>query len=261
MALFGSLLGAGVSLAGSLLGGRQRSRGAQAALAAGRATNTAGPFGNLVVGPNQLELQLIPGLQSAFGGAEMLGMRELRNLLDTNFEAREDEELERLRALRQPGIAQARSALQSRLAASGRLGLARGGGRTGQLFSPQTAALEEAILAADLGDIGAARNLARSDEAFRLGQARGAFGLQREIASGLFGQSQFGLPSNPQAGGLFAAGAANARDIGAFGGALGNRLADLELDQLFGGARLPPVLNIPSTFGGGLRNSSGGFFL
>lgn len=251
-----TLVSAGAGLLGNAIAGKQERRGAGAALEASRPYSVTSPFGSALFGDGTLDLSLEPELANAFRRANLQGRRALSLLNNTNFQQREENELERLRRLRAPQIDEARSRLQSQLLSRGRLGLGRGGGLTGGLFNPETAALEEAIARAQLGDIAAARDFARADERHLLAQAQGLFGVSSQIGSRPLRAAHLGiLASTPAAiaamqGTPYANQAAGTR--GFFGG-LAQGIGGLS----FGGSPGLP----PTTFGGGLSNSAGGLFL
>ena len=162
MAIFGQLLGAGISLLGNKLGGSSDRRASQAALAEMESSRRYIP----------------PELESGLFRAAKVARGALDTAVEFNkggIEAMTNRELERLQAMRQPMIDRSRAQLQSRLLARGRLGVGVGGGRTGGLFNPETAALEEAILGAQLGDIGAARTMATNEANRLLNSSMGLF--------------------------------------------------------------------------------------
>ena len=182
MALLESIVGAGIGLLGQeLLADDSKQAAVEDALEASRPITTVGPTGEARFDGDKMRLRLTPQLQAQATRLNIPIHSLLGTLSETDFEGREMAELDRLREIRRPEIARSRDALQARLLARGRSGLGVGGGRSGRLFNPQSAALEEAILAADLGDIGAARDFAREDERFALQQLTGLSQLQRGI--------------------------------------------------------------------------------
>jgi len=230
MALLGSLLGAGVSLLGSKLGNKQQQSGVNQALQAGGPFNVSGPFGRAKFKDGKLSVGLSGNTRSGFNQAGALGAGALGQLGSTDFLGREQDEFDRLQQLRQPGIDRARSGLQSQQFNRGRLGLGVGGGLSGRLFNPETAAQEEAIMRTQLGDIGAARQSSQQDQNFLLGQAGGLFGLQGQLGQQGLQQAQLGIGArNPAAlAGLAAQpGFSRARTTEGFFGSLGNSIGGL----------------------------------
>jgi len=236
MPLLGSLIGAGVSLLGSRLGNRQQQQGVNAALAAGGPFDVRGPFGRADFDGSDLNVQLGGKFSQGLNRSAALGNRALGSLGALDFRAREQAELDRLQRLRQPQIDLARAQQQSSLFNRGRLGLARGGGLSGQLFNPETAGLEEAILRAQLGDIGSARQFSQQEQGFLLDQAGGLFGLAGDIGNRGLQQAQLGIAARNPAGlaGLAAGpGFARARTTEGFFGALGNTIGGLDFGGTF----------------------------
>lgn len=242
MSLFGGLIGGGLGLIGELIGGGEREEGVEAALEASRPISVTGPTGRAMFDEanRQFNLSLHPELRERLDELRAVSGGVLTDLGATDFAGREAAELDRLRTLRQPQIDQARSQLQSRLLARGRLGVGVGGGLGGRLFQPETAALEEAILRSDLGDIGAAREFARGDERFLLQQLQGLMGLESDIRSSPERLAGIGIQARPPAAvaSMQALPGLQRGDFisGLFGG-LGNVI----------GSRIPQV-----NFGGGL---------
>ena len=184
MSIFGSLLGGAVGLLGQKLGNDDREEAAEKAFQRSRPISVSGPGGASTFEDDSLNLSLNPQLerfQQGLGGAAESALGNLRGM---DFQGREAAELNRLRTLRRPEIDKARAALQSRLVARGRTGLGIGGGLSGNLFNPESAALEEAILRADLGDIGAARGFSQQEQNFLLGQVGGLSGIQQDVLGG-----------------------------------------------------------------------------
>jgi hypothetical protein len=180
--------------------GNSRARGydqqaAQAQLQAMRPFGTSGLFGSSEFDEeeNNLAFNLSDPRRSATDAAIRAGTQNLSALNSMNFGEREQAELGRLRSLREPQIRRAREALMARQLSRGRLGLGVGGGRTGGLFNPQTAALEEAVLSADLGDIGAARQFSQQEQGFLQNQASGLFNTANQIGQPLLSQAALGI--------------------------------------------------------------------
>ena len=263
MALLSSLIGGGVGLLGQRFASDDREDAAQAALEASRPIDTLGTTGKAVwdTGDQKFKIKLSPALMRQ---AEALGITvdQLTGALNqTDFEGREAAELERLREIRRPSIDRARADLQDRLLRRGRLGAGVGGGRTGRLFNPESAALEEAIFAADLGDIGASRDFARGDERHLLQQLVGASNLQRGILTqpeSLAALSRgFTPPAATQA--LQAVpGFASADTTQGFFSSLGAELGNTDFGSLANRLFPQQAANLPP---GARPNTSGGFFL
>lgn len=202
MSIFGSLLGAGIGLIGQKMGNDDREEAAQRAQESARPISVSGPGGSSIFDQEneQLNLSLNPQLQrfqQGLGGAAESTLGSLRGL---DFQGREQAELQRLRTLRRPEIDQARSALQSRLVARGRTGLGIGGGLGGRMFNPESAALEEAILRTDLGDIGAARGFSQQEQNFLLSQLGGLSGIQQGVLGGPEALGALSVGGRPGAG-------------------------------------------------------------
>ena len=193
MSLFGSLLGAGVSLLGSGLSRRESERGTQAAMQASQPRNLFGPFGSVTTGEGGMTSALGPELQQAMGlfsgmltpGAlvnptlqKVLDVQLsnfMRSGTDRDMMNAADQRLMLLRNRARPAEADARAAARNRVFSQGRLGLGVGGGQTNARFNPELAALEEGLARADIVRQDQALNLALGD---RDRQFRELMGLQ-----------------------------------------------------------------------------------
>jgi len=262
MAILSSLISGGLGLLGNKIAGNQLQGGANAALNAVQPREVRSPLGNLDTNDGKLNVSLPGQLGGIFSQANTLGARSLSDLGSMDFRGREASELERLQTLRRPEIDRARSQLQSQLLNRGRIGLGVGGGVSKGLFQPESAALEEAIMRTQLGDIGAARQFSQQEQGFLQNQAQGLFGIGRGIAGGALGAASLGLAGrNPQ--GIAALqsrpGAAQGSSLGGFFSGLGSSLGNQDFSGVFGGGDadfIPPGL--PP---GARPNASGGFFL
>lgn len=200
----GAAVGSGVAgLIGNDKAYGQEQAAAQAARTAANPVSVFGPGGNAVFRPgsNSYKLSVPDRFQKAsdagiLGGRRALDQYEAFNPAGYDVNA----EVRRLRKLRAPDIAQARSQLQSQLLSRGRLGVGVGGGRTGGLFQPETKALEEAILNSQLSDISSAQDRAMQREALdydREGQllanAQGLFNIGGALQGGGQGAAQLGV--------------------------------------------------------------------
>ena len=172
--------------------------------------------------------------------AQMFGLNTLSDLNSLNFQGREAAELARLQQLRAPEFGAARNQLRSQQLARGREGLGVGGGLQSRLFNPQSAALEEAIARAQLGDISAARQMSQQEQAFLMNQAQQGFGLSNQILAPALQVAQLSLggrsgtsPSAALAAGVPASNAANSTR-GFFSG-LGQSISGENFDQNFQG--------------------------
>ena len=225
----GPLIGGAVSLLGQRKANRDFERGVD------QAVQGAAPFSGVLPGGNTVGFQngnfnigLGNETSDAFFRSQLGAANRLNTLFGTSFLDRENQELARLQQLRQPSIDAARASLQERLVNRGRGGFARGGGLSGRLFNPETAGLEEAILRAQLGDIGAARQFSQQEQDFLLGQARGAAQLGNTLLAGPLEGARLGIAAaNP---GVATAGLrtqpalAQARTTQGFFGSLGNTI-------------------------------------
>jgi len=244
MGLFSSIAGA---VAGPLIGGllgregddraeRDVRRSSQAVLQAAQPFNVSGPGGQANFQDGRLTTGLDGGFQSTFGFSNLIGRQALGDLSRLPFEQREQHEFDRLQRLRQPSIAAARAGLQERLFNRGRTGFGRGGGLTGSIFNPESAALEEAIMRSQLSDVGAARDLSQGQQSFLLGQAERAQGLSQRTAGFPLAQAQVGLNArNPFAGVAGQGDLVSARSNQGFFNSLGNQLGSLDLGGVFTG--------------------------
>lgn len=193
MALFGSLLGSGLSALGGLLGQRSTERGSEAALQASAPMSIFGPFGGSQVGPQGITQSLSPELQQQFGlfsniaggGGQMFGadpstirflQGRISNLMESPGQRLEQMEMDRLQTLREramPFEEQLRQQTRADLFNRGRLGLGIQGGVTGGFSQPELAALEEGLARADLARQESARSFAEQTRASRLAEASG----------------------------------------------------------------------------------------
>ncbi len=185
------LIGAGVS---KLLGGsaaRSQNAGAQAALAAAQPIRIGGPMGTFdpSSGNTILSAQFLDALDSL----KYERQRTFGRLEDPNFV---QSEVQRLREMARPQEDQTRSALRDRLFAQGRLGAGRGGGRTGRLFNPETAALEEALANVDLQRVGAARG----EQQRLLGNATSLIGAETALSDTALNMARIGIGGRADAG-------------------------------------------------------------
>lgn len=245
MGLFSSIAGA---VAGPLIGGilgregddraaRNVDQSSQAILAAGGPFNVSGPGGQAGFQDGTLTTSFggSPGFANVFNQANMVAQQNLGALSGgADFFGREQAEFERLQRLRQPSIQAARAGLQERLFNRGRSGFGRGGGLSGNLFNPESAALEEAILRAQTGDIREARNLSQQDQEFLLNQGRVAQGISQGVASFPLQQAQLGINArNPFAGAAGQGDLVRARSNQGFFNSLGNTVGGLDFGGLF----------------------------
>ena len=258
MGLFSSIAGAGLSLLGNKLAGKQERRGAAAQMEAVDPLDIRGPLGRAEFSGGDLTLSLPGPLNQAFNQANRLGSGLLSDLGRMDFQGREAAELERLQTLRQPSIDIARERLMSNLLNRGRLGAAEHRGVSGLAYQPEIAAQEEAIARMQLGDIAAARDFSQQEQGFLLNQATGLFGLGQGIGSGATEAGRLSL------GGRAPVGAALAQGLPAYNAAAGTRgffggLADYfgSNPDIFGGARSPGPVYPP----GSRPNGLGGLFL
>jgi len=116
-------------------------------------------------------------------------------------------EVDRLREIARPQEDRTRAALQSRLFSQGRLGAGIGGGRTGQFYNPETAALEEAFANVDLNRVAAARG----EQQRLFGNSLGASEMLQNLF--LLPAQATGMSQRP--GGTISPGFANAAAQGA----------------------------------------------
>ena len=262
MSLFGSILGAGVSLLGSGLSNRSSRRGSQAALAAMQPQ---------IISATELENSLSPRFQTNLGllqsivdpGETMfippnLHQESILRLRDTIREDPRNLEASFLSRLRQragPGEAQARAQARARVFNQGRLGLLTGGGVTGR-FNPELASLEEGLARADLQRQDLAFDMARRDQATRVGMDQMLLGLlsglRQERLSGrlaasaeqraIHGVPRVFMPS--PAAGQFAAAPhlQQARSTEGFFSGLGQGIADSGLFNFGGGGAGQPLM-------------------
>jgi len=261
MSIFSSLLSGGLGLLGNKLAGDRLQSGANAAMAAVAPQEVRSPLGTLDTNKGKLDVRLPGQLQGIFSQANELGSRSLSDLGSMDFKGREAAELERLQTLRRPEIDRARSRLQSQLLNRGRIGLGVGGGLGKGLFQPESAALEEAILRSQLGDIGAARQFSQQEQSFLGNQAKGLFGIGQGIAGGALDAARLGLAGRAPAGiaGLQAGvGAARGNSLGSFFSALGTGFSGGGLSGLFLGGEETTHPGLPP---GARPNSLGGFKL
>lgn len=212
-AIAGPLIGSATqSIFGRLAGG-QRDRGADAAMAAGGARNIAGPIGGFDAGSGRVILSA--QFQNLMDQLKVERQQTFGLLNRPNFI---EDEVGRLRELAAPFEAAREASTRSRLFNSGRLARARGGGRTGALFNPETAALEEALLQADLERVGAARN----EEQRLLGNALALSQGELNVNDAAMNLARIGTGSalSPALAAL-AAGGANTRASSLLGSGLG----------------------------------------
>lgn len=235
MSIFGSLLGGAIGLFGQSRADDAREEAADKAFQRSQPISVTGPGGASTFEDGQLNLSLNPQLQrfqQGLGGAAEGALGSLRGM---DFQGRETAELDRLRTLRRPQIDQARAALQSRLVNRGRTGLGIGGGLQSGLFNPESAALEEAILRTDLGDIGAARGFSQQEQNFLLGQAGGLSSIQQDVLRGpesLGALSVGGRPSGAVSALQAQPGFARANNTENFFAGLGQGIANTDFRDL-----------------------------
>ena len=183
--IFGSL--------GSKSASRQESQAVQTAQQAANPLSVFSPTGYSVFDADNQ--RIMTGLNQQLGTgltrSSTLANRALGNYFWDDFggksTANVQREVGRLGQLRAPSIANARASLQSQLLNRGRLGLGVGGGLSGRAFNPEVAGQEEAILRAQLGDIGYAQDRARQRKQDLLWEATGLFNLSSGI-SGVAGR-------------------------------------------------------------------------
>lgn len=237
----GPLIGGAFGLLGDKKAEREVRSGSQAALQAQAPISFSGVGGQALFSGDTLGTSFAgtPSFGTTFNQASQLSQNALGSLLGTSFLGREQDEFNRLQRLRQPSIDAARAGLQERLINRGRSGFARGGGLSGQLFNPESAALEEAILRAQLQDIGAARQFSLGEQEFLLNQGRLAQNMAQSVAGFPLQAAQIANTGriNPGIAALQAApNQVAARSTSGFFNSLGNTIGGAAGDFFGGGS-------------------------
>lgn len=239
MSLFSAIAGPLIGTAANkfLSGGQDRA--ARDAIRQSAARNIAGPIGGFDAGSGRVILSA--QFQDLLDDLKVNRQRTASTLNDPNFI---QAEIDRLRDIALPQENRTRDRLRAQQFAQGRLGLGVGGGRTGQLFNPQSAALEEALANADLARVGAARGEQQRlfGNLVTLGQA------EQELSNNAMNLARIGVGAGAAAGrdaGLLMQGA-NTRLQGGLGGLfqIGRNLDEGGfLDDLFGTPRSNPFVD------------------
>jgi len=191
--------------AGLLFGQDSADTRAQEILQASRPVSVRSPLGRFTVGDDG-DLRL--GLSRRQVGS----LRNLQGLEGQLFGLLNDpdfvqSEVDRLRGIARPREDALRAQLRSQLFNRGRLGLGIGGGRTGEFFNPELAALEEAFAAEDTARVQAARG----EQQRLLGNVFGLLGAQEDIRRQPLAAAQVGIAGRPSQAGLQGLGFAQAR--------------------------------------------------
>lgn len=251
MGFLSSLVGGGLGVLGSVLGGKSQEKAARAAAQASAPLNVRGPFGQAIFSDGVLTGSLSPAFQSQLNALTSQANKTFGAFSGLDIPGLERQQLSTLRNLAQPEQDRIRAQVRNEVFQRGRLGLGTRGARTGQNVQPELASLAEGEATADLLRQLQSQTFARNEQARLLDQ----FLTLQNQALGLStlptNQASIGVQARtPQSIAALAGvpGQSRANFVTSFLGTLGS---NIQIPGFGGG-----TFKIPTNTGGGFRTAS-----